>query len=507
MNKYLLAFDAGTGAGRCSLFTNEGTLVGSTYQEWSYFTPADAAPDGREFNANQFWSIFCNLCKALLRETKIDPQQIVGVSTTSQREGMVFLDQSGAEIYAGPNIDNRGKCEYLSFMDREEDIRKITGLRLFTLYGPARLLWFKNHKPDLYDSIDMVLMISDWITYKLCGVSASTPSIASSSQLFNIHTQEWSPEICSLFGLRNDYFPSIQAEGTALGKVTEKAAEETGLSINTIVSAGGGDTHLGLLGVGVNEPCISAIAGTSTPVMAVQPSIDMQKCQTISTSCYSMPKYWTLESNAGMTGMSYRWVRDVFAKDIIEDSIKNNKDPYEELNRMAADIQTGTEGWKAYIGTGPVGARSSNLGGFIFPLHWILDKYDRRHLIRAAIETMVFGIRAHYDNLKRITQLNQESFSIGGGQTKSTLFNQLLSDTLGLPISTYKVKEATALGAAMCAAVGAGLYKDLSECTQSMTAIEKVYLPDPSQAKLCDQAYLEWEDFGKYLNKYQYKET
>jgi autoinducer 2 (AI-2) kinase len=504
MTHHLMAFDAGTGAGRCTLFDTQGNLVASAYQEWEYTTPPEASPQGKIFSPQDFWSILCTLSRQVIHQARVDPAHIVGVSTTSQREGMVFLDRAGRELYAGPNIDNRGQAEYAPFTNHEDQVRAITGTRLFTLYGPARLLWFKHYQPHIYDQIHRVVMISDWIAYRLCGEYASEATIASSSQLLDIRTRTWSEEVLKLFDLREDILPPLLPAGSPMGFVTKAAAQKTGLKSGTPVAVGGGDTHLGMLGIRVIEPlCISAVAGTSTPVMATSqtPSIDFEK--RVSTSCYVTPGYWVLESNAGMTGMPLRWVRDTFARDIVANCMAAGEDPFNILSAMAAEVPPGSGGWRAYLGGGRAGDPHYGLGGFYFPLDWVLDHFDRRHLIRSAIETMAFSVRANVDQLKEITGHLQTIFPIGGGQTKSPLFNHILANTLNQPISIFKVKESTSLGTAICAAVGAGVYETLFQAAGEMVQVEQLIDPDPKLVIAYQTAYSKWQAFGTYLNHYQ----
>lgn len=501
-NTYLLSFDAGTGAGRCSIFDLDGKLVATSYQEWDYYTPDGLTSSAKEFSPDKFWNIFTQLSKEVLETSGVHPESITAVSTTSQREGMVFLDELGNELYAGPNIDDRGTHEYGPFLACQDEIRAITGLKMFSLYGPARLLWFKENNPAIYEKISTILMISDWIAYRLSGITSSTPTIASSSQLFDIQSGIWSEEIVRIFDLRDDFFPEIYSAGTVLGTITPKAAQETGLSEKTKVVVGGGDTHLGLLGLGiVSAGEYGAIAGTSTPVMGVidAPSIDPEK--RVSTSSYAVSELWTLESNAGMTGLPYRWVRDTFAE-----GVPGSDNSYEELNKLAAEIPVGSAGWNAFLGSGIAGSNHYNLGGFLFPLDWTLSHFSLGNLVRSSIETMVFGVVGNLKQLTQITGDKPEAFHVGGGQTKSPLFNQMLADSVNLPVHIYQTKESTSLGAAICAAVGNKHFNTFSEAMQSMVTEERIYTPDPINIQAYKEVYEKWLDLNSYINQYKFKE-
>jgi autoinducer 2 (AI-2) kinase len=502
--QYVMAFDAGTGAGRCVITDVQGHFVSSAYAEWGYTAPPKAPEYGQAFDPEEFWAILARLSREAIAKGKVDPAEIVGVSTTSQREGMVFIDDSGKEIYAGPNVDGRGFAEAQQLQPIAEEVRSITGLRPFGLYGLSRLGWFKKHDPATYDRIHRVMMISDWIAYRLSGVPSSEPSVASSSQLLNLAKRNWSQRVMELGELRTDIYPPVYEAGTRIGSVTQQAAKDTGLAAGAAVAAGGGDTQIGLLGMNLTEPNqIGAVAGTSTPLMLILNQVLVDSERRVSTNCYVLPDRWTLESNAGMTGMPYRWVRDTFAQAETQTAEEQGGDPYEYLNEQAAEVGPGAGGVMAFIGSGAAGrTRNSNLGGFVFPISWILDHYDRRHFYRAALETMAYGIRTNADQLAEIVDIKMDRIDVCGGQTKSGLFNQVLANTMNTPAYIYEVKEATCLGAGICAAVGAGEYSDPREGAEAMVRIEQVVDPQPEKVPEYQDAYNRWVAVSKYLSDF-----
>ena len=503
-NQYVMAFDAGTGAGRCVLFDMQGQIMATAYQEWSYTKPAAAPEHGEEFSPAEFWGILCALSKQVILEAGVAAKDIIGVGTTSQREGMVFIDEAGDEIYAGPNIDMRGVSELEHLKSYEWEIKSITGLRLFGLYGTARLLWFKHNDPDTYARIDKVMMMSDWIAHRLSGVASSEPSVASSSQLLDLRERDWSAQIQEWGGFPADIFPKIFNAGELIGTVTQQASEDTGLTVGTAVAAGGGDTQIGLLGVGITTAKrLGAVAGTSTPLMFTLDQTMLDVNGGVSTNCYVLPDMWTLESNAGMTGMPYRWVRDTFGQHDEEKAHELGIDVYDYLNQLASEVPSGADGWRAFIGSRPAGIdRQSDIGGFLFPVSWILDHFDRRHLYRAAIETMAFGIRTNAEQLSKVTKSEINQIHISGGQTRSEFFNQMLANTLNYPVYVYQVKEGTALGAAICAAVAAKYYANLNEAVDAMVHEEKIVEPDNTQVSGYQEAYEKWRSLGEYLAAY-----
>lgn len=505
-NKYLLTFDAGTGAGRCNIVDKGGKLIASAYADWSYFNPEDAPLHGKAFDPHEFWGVLSCLCKKAIQDAGISAKDIKGVSVTSQREGMVFLDARGKEIYSGPNVDTRAVEEVNQLLPCTSEIRQITGLIPVDYYGAARLLWFQQRCPEVYERIDKVLMMSDWIIYRLTGKTSSEPSIASSSLLFDIRSRNWSERMMEIVGVQEDIFPEIYSAGEQIGVVTPNAAEDSGLISGTPVISGGGDTQMGLLGMGLSKPNqIGVVAGTSTPLMMILDEAFIDPEQLMYTNCYALDDRWTLESLAGMTGLPYRWVRDTFANLEVTQAEKIGKDSFAYLDDLVSEISPGAGGVMAFIGaerTDLSRTHHSSLGGFVFPITWILDQYDRRHFFRAALEAMAYGIRANADQLASICDSRVDKLYVCGGQTRSKIFTQLLANTINLPIHTFEVEDASSLGAAICAAVGIGVFNNFQEAIQAMVHGRDIIEPQSDMVPKYQETYQRWLSVGEYLINY-----
>lgn len=474
MGQYAIVFDAGTGAGRCNLFDVTGKLVSYAYQEWGYFNDKAAGnPEAMLFDANYFKEILFSLCYKLIKETGISPNDIVAVSTTSQREGMVWLDRNGKEIYAAPSVDLRGESVTEKLINKETLIKEITGLPISGMFGPTRLLWYKYFQERVYEQIDTILMISDWICYSLCGNRVSEPSAASSSQLFDIRKKRWSKELAEYLGIRTDIFPEITAFGNQVGTVSKKVAVKTGLKEGTPVICGVADSQAGLIGMNVLKAgMVAAIAGTTTPVMKV-----LNQCETnenVFTNCHGVSDLWLNEGNAGITGLALRWVRDTFRTD------------YDTMTEEAFKVAPGCDNMRCFAGHEIAGRRSATAySGFIFPTPWILNKYTPGHFYRSVYEANCYAVRA---NLEAVNVEKDIPLYVCGGQSASPLYNSILADVCERQIVTQREKEITGLGVAMGAFAGVGIFKDIREAAQNMSAIGKVY--EPKQSYL--EHYQDW---------------
>ncbi len=268
---------------------------------------------GFPFDPEGFWTIAYRCMRGALGEGRIDPARVAGVAATSQRQGCVFLDEKGRELYAGPNMDARAIAEGLAIAERFsiERLHELTGHSAPFLFPLARYLWHRKHTGK--DAAHL-LMISDWHTYRLTGNLVAEPSNAAESMLFDIRSRDWCQVILREFSIPASVLPPLRRSGEVVGAVTPQAAEATGIPPGTPVFAGGADTQCSLLGSEVSSPgAVGAVLGTTTPVQMVlaEPRIDPQ--HNLWTGCHVLPDLWVLESNAGDTGGAYLWLLDLVA--------------------------------------------------------------------------------------------------------------------------------------------------------------------------------------------------
>ena len=269
--KYVLAIDAGSSGCRVLVFDVAGSAVSSACHRWTYDSPPDVGPLGREFNPAAFWGAICHVIRESVSQAGVRPSDIVAVSSTSQRHGVVFLDKEGNELYSRPNTDLRALMEGFS-IDAEHggELRRITGHSPAFLFAPAKLQWFKANRPAVYDRIATLLTINNWILYRLSGRRVAEPSGDSDTGLVDIGNLCWSPDLQKTFDLARGVCPEMTAAGTCVGAVSAEAADQTGLATGTLVVVGGADTQCGLLGMGVKDQGqVGIVAGWSAAIQMV----------------------------------------------------------------------------------------------------------------------------------------------------------------------------------------------------------------------------------------------
>jgi autoinducer 2 (AI-2) kinase len=473
MGKYLMALDAGIGGGRCLITDTQGKEAAQAYEEWHYHYPADV-PEAAEFDAGEFWTTMCRVIRRALDENNIPPEEIVALSATCMREGFLLLDATGEALYAAPPFDGRAR-QYNAHLaeERGEEIYETTGHWPAHLHAIGRLLWLKEQRPRLWDRVKYLLQINEWLLYRLSGERTGEPSDGCALVLLDIHRRDWAWGLIESLGLPREIFPPMRSAGERLGEVTREAAEETGLKAGTPVIVGGADSQCGLVGTGAIRPGqITAVAGTTTPILMVTSGATLDPQMRTWTRCHAVPDAWCLESNAAITGIVYRWLRDTLCELEKATEDKVGIDAYELMNRRAATVPPGARG-VTLIGSSLMDARhieSVFSGATIFGLDMMRpERAGKPEIIRAALESVCYAVRGNCEILEEVSGLKLDALHICGGQTRSKLWVQMQADILGVPLLVSGFEEATALGTIICAGVGSGDYKSFSEATELLT--------------------------------------
>ncbi len=493
--KYLMAIDAGTGSVRAVLFDLDGNQLGCVQQEWEH-KEDPRYPGSMDFDWEYNWKLTGGCIRDVLQRTGIDPKEIAAVSTTCMREGIVLYDADGKEIWACANVDARSDDEVAELIGKDPQLEKEIYLetgQTYALGALPRLLWVKNKMPEIYEKINAVGMFNDWLIYKLTGVLAVEPSNGSTTGIFDLQKRAWDPEIAEKCGLRTDIFPAVTECGRVIAKVTEKGSADTGLAAGTPVVSGGGDAQLGCIGVGVVNPGEAAIFGGSfwqyefnTANGKTDPG-----CR-VRVNCHAVPGVWQYEALAFKPGLVMRWFRDGFCELEKEQAKATGRDPYDLMNEKAEKIPAGSYGMLCAF---------SDVMNFICWKHaaptftnFELDpvKFNRYTFYRAILENTAMLAKGHMELVKEATGNMPSEVVFANGASKSGLWCQIVADVLGLPVKVPTVKEATALGAAIMAGYGVGIYPDISDAAKRLVKWDKVYQPNMKNHALYEELYKSW---------------
>lgn len=500
--RFLMSLDFGTGSGRCFLTAVDGSEHYWSQKEWSFDTPPEAQPGGFNFRPDLFWHTLGQTVRDAMKRANITPSQVAAVSATSLREGFVLLDDGGKELFAVPNRDARAWKEAKVVSERlGQRMNDVSGHWPSAGMAPARFLWLRHHRPDILERARVLLMVNDWILYRLCGEYACEPTNAAETCFYDIVEHRWDHSLLEACEVPTDLFPPAARAGYVLGRVTPTAAEMTGLVSGTPVVVAGADTQCALLGAGAVEAGeLAVVAGTTTPVQMVldKPAIDPQG-RTWSGP-HVVPRRWEVESNCGLSGTLLRWFLDSFCQG--EKTVARNLgvDAYSLLEREAQNSPVGSNDVSAVIGPRLMNAKgrmvsAPYLAGFVLPAdaHTVITEVDsKRHFIRAIFEAHAFAVRANSQQIVEVSGHEIKRASVCGGASKSEFWMQMVANVLGMTVDRPTVSEASGLGAAMCAGIGIGEYEDFTEGVKTLVKIHERFEPQEEYRGAYESAYERW---------------
>ena len=480
MPKYVAALDIGTTGTRTIIFDLKGKEIARSYEEWNSMYPT---PVMVEQNAESWWSAVKKTIDEALRISKVKPEDIISVACTNQRETIVPVDKDGNSLYNAIVWQDRRsteECDWIKENIGADKIYNATGLTVDPYFSGSKILWFKNHKPDIYAKTHKFLLVHDYIVHKLTGKFVTDYSNASRTMLFDIKNLKWSDEIAGAMGLDLDKMPEAMPSGKEVGNVQ---CAGTGFSSKTKVITGGGDQQCAAVGVGVVKPGrMKCTTGTGSFILSYldEPTFDSEK--RVLCSCHAVPGKWIQEASIFTTGAVLRWVRDNFgAAEKLDAYMQQMRgktvDPYDLMTDMAAQSGVGANGLLLiphFIGAGAP-HWNPNARGTIFGLalgHTTADIY------RAVLEGVAMEVKKSVNVFASLGSTPAEMRITGGG-SRSSLWNQIMADVLGIKCGRGELEESTAVGAAILATYGAGEFSDIAKAADEMANITQVWKPIP----------------------------
>ncbi len=458
MMGYYLGIDSSTTATKALLMDGEGRLLGAASSGYDYSTPE---PLWTEQEPALWWHGAAAAIQALLAKTGLSGEEIECVGLTGQMHGMVALDKN-AEVLRPAILwnDQRtgAECDQIRSAIGRERFINLTGNDALTGFTAPKILWVKNHEPEIYARIKQILLPKDYLRYLLTGEYATDKAGAAGTVLFDLKKRDWSGEVIQALEINPDWLPQT-FEGTEVtGTVTAQAAGVTGLFPGTPVVAGSGDQAAGAVGMGAVAPGIVSITlGTSGVVFAATPEPWIEPQGRMHAFCHALPGQWHLMGVMLSAAGSLRWFRDTLAPEI----------EFRHLTDLTSGVPAGSDGlfFLPYL-TGERTPHPDPLakGSFV----GLTIRHTREHLTRAVLEGVAFGLRDSFELLKQTGLTEIDQVRLTGGGANSPVWRQIIADVLGVELVMVNTTEGSAFGAAILAAVGAGAYQSGEEACQAI---------------------------------------
>lgn len=459
---FLIGVDLGTSGTKTVLFAEDGTVAASCTIEYPLYQPQNG---WAEQDPLDWWNAVCGTTKAVIAKAGISASEIKGVGLSGQMHGLVMLDKSGNVLRKSIIwCDQRTakECEEITQKVGAENLIKITANPALTGFTASKIMWVKNNEPEIYEKCAHILLPKDFIRYKLTGEFATEVSDASGMQLLDVPNRKWSDQVLDALQIEKSLLGKVYESPEITGKVTKAASDLTGLAEGTAVVGGAGDNAAAAVGTGtVQDGRAFTTIGTSGVVFAHTSKLSIDPKGRVHTFCCAVPGAWHVMGVTQGAGLSLKWFRDNFCHEEMIAAAGMKKDPYFLMDKQAEEIPIGSDRllYLPYL----MGERTPHLDpncrGVFFGLSAM---HTRQHLLRAVMEGVTFSQRDSVEVLREMGVSINEMLACGGGGS-SPLWRQMLADVYGCPVKTVVSKEGPALGVAILAGAGTGVYSSVQD--------------------------------------------
>ena len=462
--KTFLGIDVGTTSLKAAVFDENGKRLG--FRLVDYTLDTDPATGYIEFDADKYFSA----CEKVIAELTAECGKPFALSVDTQGETMVLADENGKPLCpAIVWLDNRAvkEAEEIKKEFGNKLVYEVTGQPEITAGWPAcKLLWLKRNRPDVWEKVDKIFLLEDWLVYKLTGEFVTEPTIQSSSVYYDITVGTWWKEMLGFIGLDESKLPR-------LCRTMQKVGEYKDIQVVT----GGLDQIAGTIGCGVTDgSMISEMTGTIMAICAMTDSMPAyDENSIIPCHVHAIEGKYCRILWSGTAGMALKWFKTNFAEDL----------SFKDIDTLAEKVSAGCDGLTIlpYF-TGSTMPKYNPEATACF--YGVTLAHGKGHFARAIMESIAYILRQDLEYLGGdVVELR-----VTGGGASSPLWVQMKADVTGKTLKTVSESETACLGSAIFAAVGAGVFTSVKDAAARLVSVDKEYAPsgidyEESYARFC----------------------
>ncbi len=488
MDPTILAYDLGTGGNKASLYDPEGRCLASSFVPYETEYPQAGWHEQRP---DDWWQSVVMSTRHLLSQQVVDPHSITCLAISGHSLGCVPLDAQGNLLRQSTPIwsDKRPVAQAERFFESiDPDAWYLQTGSGFPAphYTVFKILWYRDHEPEMFAGIHKILGTKDYINYRLTGRMATDYSYASGSGVYDLAGWDYADSLLAAADLPRGLLPEVVPATEVLGPLTAEAAEQLGLPANVQVACGGVDNSCMALGArNIAEGRTYASLGSSSwiAVSSARPLLDVTARPYVFT--HVIPGMFTSAVAIFSSGTSLKWVRDHFCANLVAQAAQEGQDPYDVMTALAGTAPVGAN--KLLFNPSLAGGSSLDASPAIRGALMGLDLgHTQADVVRAALEGIAMNLRLVLDELRQLGSVGNEMVVVGGG-SRSELWRQIFADAFEIDILKTNVgQEAGSLGAAAVAAVGAGLWNDFTPIDQ-VHQLESRAVPEPAHVAVYQQ--------------------
>ncbi len=462
--KHIIAYDLGTGGTKSSLYNEKGNLICSTFTSCETFYPKSGLHEQRP---NDWFESVKSSTKQLISQSEVDIETIVSLAISGHSLGVVPIGKDGELLaeYVPIWSDNRAKKQAKKFFETipESEWYNETGNGFpAPLYSIFKIMWYKQHKPEIYQNTDKFIGTKDYINFLLTGKLCTDRSYASGSGVYSLNDERYLDRFIENAKVDKQKLPDVLNSTDIVGTILPDMAKTLGLSEKTLVCAGGVDNACMALGAACiddGEAYTSLGSSSWIAVCDKKPVLDEKTRPYVFAHC--IPNKYVSATCIFSAGNSLRWVRDTFCQDLKQKESQGEIDAYDAMTSEAKKSPTGAKKliFNPSLAGGTSLDKSVNIKGCFTGLELL---HSRGDIVRSTMEGIALNLGIALDVLQNQVEMSDEMLIVGGGG-KSDFWRQIFSDVYDKNIIETNVgQEAGSLGAAIVAGIGAGVFKDFS---------------------------------------------
>ena len=470
---YFIGIDLGTSAVKLLLMDENGSIKKIVSKEYPIYYPKSG---WCEQNPEDWYLQTKSGLKELL--SGIDKKVIAGLGIGGQMHGLVVLDKDD-KVIRPAILWNDGRTaketEYLNDIVGKDKLSDYTGNIAFAGFTAPKILWMKKHEPENFNLISKIMLPKDYIAYMLTGMHCTDPSDASGTLFFDVKNKCWSKEMMDICGITEEQLPHIYESYEVVGTLKEELSREFGLSKNVKVAAGAGDNAAAAVGTGtVGEGECNVSLGTSGTIFIPSKEYKVDQNNALHSFAHADGNYHLMGVILSAASCNKWWMEDI---------LKTNDFAGEQKNiKSLGDNQV-------YFLPYLMGERSphndSNARVAFIGMNMETSRED---MTLAMMEGVAFALRDSYEIAKSLGITIDRTKMCGGG-AKSPLWRKIMANILNLKVDILEVEEGPALGGAILAAVGCGVFDSVEEAAENIIKVKETVEPDREIVSLYEERY------------------
>ena len=490
MGQYLLGIDNGSTVSKAALFDLHGKEIAVAGCKADTVYPH---PGWTERDMELLWQGTACAIREVLAKAGARPEEIAGIGSTGHGNGIYLLDRRGQPLRNGiQSMDSRaaGILDEWNQRGLHAQVFPFTIQSFWPAQPNALLAWLKQNEPQNYERIGAILMVKDYIKYRLTGEISGDFTDTSATSLMDVRGQCYSRQLMELYGLAEVYdaLPPLRHSSEIAGRVTLTAAQETGLAAGTPVVGGLFDVDASAIGAGAihpNQACLVMGSWSINEVITEDPIVDPSLFM---TTLFAAPGLFLTIEGSSTSATNLEWFVNQCCGDERLEAKRRGISVYEVCNEEVASLPPGSSTIIFHPFLFGSNVQPTARAGFYGVAGW----HTRAHLLRALYEGVVFGHLSHIEKL-RAAGARINTARLAGGGSRSTVWSQMFADTIQIPMEITDGNELGARGAALSAGIGAGIYRDYAEAVQQAVSVIRVHEPVSGHTPLYLARYAEYQ--------------